>query len=217
MNQPNSDTDGDKKGRGERPLNLREAQKQLTVSKLLEASRTIFHANGYAVATVDDIVEEAGASRATFYLYFASKGHALEELFNREHVDAVLKMLERFPSDPTVESLREWISGFLELYSEQQLTIRAWIQAGSRESEFRDDSLKALDHVLDNLSEHVQAIRLGLGLETSDESARTRALLMFISMHEFAYYEHIRNYPVNRKLGLELLAELWHAAIFGQR
>jgi AcrR family transcriptional regulator len=41
--------------------------------QLVEAARKVFERRGYRLATIADITEEAGSSRATFYVYFASK------------------------------------------------------------------------------------------------------------------------------------------------
>src|SRR5687767_1183838 len=44
-----------------------------TRARLVEAAQRVFQERGYETATVADIVEAAGASRANFYLYFTSK------------------------------------------------------------------------------------------------------------------------------------------------
>lgn len=41
--------------------------------ELLEAARTVFARQGFGATSVTDITDEAGVSRATFYVYFASK------------------------------------------------------------------------------------------------------------------------------------------------
>lgn len=41
--------------------------------QLVDAARTVFERRGYGLTTIADITEEAGTSRATFYVYFASK------------------------------------------------------------------------------------------------------------------------------------------------
>ena len=39
--------------------------------RLLDAGRAVFARVGYAAATVDEVIAEAGTSRATFYRYIA--------------------------------------------------------------------------------------------------------------------------------------------------
>ena len=52
---------------------LRDEQKRLTRRLLIEGAVTSFERKGYAATTIEDIVAEANASRATFYLHFKSK------------------------------------------------------------------------------------------------------------------------------------------------
>ena len=52
---------------------LRDEQKRLTRRLLIEGAVTAFERKGYAATTIEDIVAEANASRATFYLHFKSK------------------------------------------------------------------------------------------------------------------------------------------------
>ena len=56
---------------GDSGSTLREAQKQLTLEKLIDAARGVFHAKGYNAATIDDIVDSAGASRGTAHYALA--------------------------------------------------------------------------------------------------------------------------------------------------
>jgi AcrR family transcriptional regulator len=195
---------------------LREAQKQLTLEKLIDAARGVFHAKGYNAATIDDIVDSAGASRGTFYLYFHSKGEVLGKIFADEHIEAVLQLLESFPAEITRKSLQGWIEKYLELYQHDRLTIRAWIQAGSRESELRASSLAMMDRVVDSLAAKVLSSRKAEGLAGSKKEARIRGLLMFVQMQEIAYYRYIREYPVNYDLALMVVADSWYYELTGR-
>ena len=78
---------------------LREAHKELTRQRLLDAGAAVFAEKSEAAATIDDIVAAAGATRATFYLHFRAKsdpvqqfmanGRAATELVYDELTDAV--------------------------------------------------------------------------------------------------------------------------------
>jgi AcrR family transcriptional regulator len=48
--------------------------------QLLEAARTSFTELGYGLTTIAEITRRAGVSRATFYVYFASKEHVFAVL-----------------------------------------------------------------------------------------------------------------------------------------
>jgi AcrR family transcriptional regulator len=204
------------KATGSSGTSLRQAQKQLTLEKLVESARGVFHAKGYNAATIDDIVDAAGASRGTFYLYFHSKGEVLGKIFADDHIEEVLRLLEGFPSEISRKSLRTWIEAYLDLYQRDRLTIRAWIQAGSREAELRASSLAMMDRVLDSLATKVLSSRESEGLTCSKEEARIRSLLMFVQMQELAYYRYIREYPVNHDLALMVVADSWYYELTGR-
>lgn len=59
------------------PRTLREEQQRATREKLIHAAFMIFSQKTFNDVTINDIVALAGASRATFYLHFASKSEAL--------------------------------------------------------------------------------------------------------------------------------------------
>src|ERR1700756_4261765 len=52
---------------------LREAQKEFTRQRLLDAAEELFESVGYRSATIEEIANRAGANRATFYLHFQGK------------------------------------------------------------------------------------------------------------------------------------------------
>jgi AcrR family transcriptional regulator len=66
-----------------------EAKRRGAVSKLerrhhiLTASRDVFAKRGYHQSTIDDIVEQAGVARGTFYLYFEDKRAVFSDLMDR--------------------------------------------------------------------------------------------------------------------------------------
>jgi AcrR family transcriptional regulator len=60
---------------------------------LLGAAAAIFAEQGVTGAKVEDITEKAGVSKGTFYLYFTSKEHAADMLWQR-YIDRYLKIGE---------------------------------------------------------------------------------------------------------------------------
>jgi len=49
-------------------------------AEILEAALTVFSARGFAAAKLDDVAKEAGVSKGTLYLYFASKEALFEAM-----------------------------------------------------------------------------------------------------------------------------------------
>lgn len=97
------------------PSSLREAQKQLTRSRLVDAAARLFAAEGYAATTIEDIARAAGATRATFYLHFASKSDLVDGLYDVvAEFDPDYRELIAVAYDPSAEELAEWLRRFID-------------------------------------------------------------------------------------------------------
>jgi AcrR family transcriptional regulator len=59
---------------------LRDAQRQLTRERLLEAALRVFGERGFIAATLELIAADAGVNRGTIYLHFTNKAEILSAL-----------------------------------------------------------------------------------------------------------------------------------------
>ncbi len=123
------------------------AQGRETVRKLLNAGMAEFKERGIHSARVDDMVQRAGVSHGTFYLYFASK----EDLFKALFRDA-LHDLEIVTGDfPVVTrdaaglaALRKWVSNFIDAYAVHAPVMRIIIQSEPVEEAVFEDGIRLL-------------------------------------------------------------------------
>lgn len=102
---------------------LREQQKLFTRQRLIDGALEVFATKGYASATVDDVVEAAGASRATFYLHFPSK-LALVQAYVEElwpEVSAYYDALDAILVSGSREELREWVDDAVRWYEGHEM------------------------------------------------------------------------------------------------
>lgn len=74
-----SDADGRQPERLQR-RSLRDAQRDLTRTRILEAAEACFAAKGMSATGFDEIAVRAGVSRATLYLHFSNKSAILLQL-----------------------------------------------------------------------------------------------------------------------------------------
>jgi AcrR family transcriptional regulator len=65
----------------------RQERSRRTVEKILDASARIFHEQGYAGATTNDVADEAGVSVGSLYQYFPNKDALLVAL-TRRHIES---------------------------------------------------------------------------------------------------------------------------------
>jgi AcrR family transcriptional regulator len=64
----------------------RQERSRRTVERILDAAARIFHEQGYAAATTNDIADEAGVSVGSLYQYFPNKDALLVALITR-HIE----------------------------------------------------------------------------------------------------------------------------------
>jgi AcrR family transcriptional regulator len=69
--------------------------------QILAAARSVFARRGYHQTTIDDIVEQAGVARGTFYLYFEDKRAVFSDLIDRFASQLAVAIVRIVTDDPT--------------------------------------------------------------------------------------------------------------------
>ena len=64
----------------DKPLSLRERQREQTHQHLLDVAAELIGTKGFNATSIDDLAKAAGASRATVYSYFDTKESIVEEI-----------------------------------------------------------------------------------------------------------------------------------------
>lgn len=80
---------------------------------LQQAAKQLFLTKGIRAVTVEEIVSEAGTSKATFYKYFADKAHILGSIL-AESADIVLDQLNRMVQQAKQERMSK--EAFLKIF-----------------------------------------------------------------------------------------------------
>lgn len=149
-----------------------------TATKLLDAGVEVFGSRGYHSARVDDVVQAAGVSHGTFYLYFANK----EELFAALAERCSSELSAVAVSFGTLDladraAIRGWLAEFWRLSDEHGVVISAWA-----EGTVGDRRLKALGaRALADISRQLrQAIEQTPGRAADTAKLRATALLALV-------------------------------------
>lgn len=111
------------------PRPLREKKKEATRRALLEIGNRLFHRKGFEATTIDEICEEAGISRRTFFRYFPNK-EALVFPHRHERLDRFVAFLMNAPPDErplatlrrtSALFAREYMANRVQLVAQQKL------------------------------------------------------------------------------------------------
>ena len=88
------------------------SRREKTREKVCDAAREVFLAHGYAAATIDQIVAQAGVGRSTLYTHFADKNEILEAIADAyfTRVSVVIASLEG--PRPSRRQIDRWIEAF---------------------------------------------------------------------------------------------------------
>jgi AcrR family transcriptional regulator len=85
--------------RGELARRAPEARRQA----IIEAALSVFVAQGFAAAKLDDVADKAGVAKGTIYLYFKDKQDLFEQMV-RAAVSPVIERLEALAKVPDLPS-----------------------------------------------------------------------------------------------------------------
>jgi AcrR family transcriptional regulator len=107
----------------EKPVGLRERKKAKTRAAIQEHALRLFHEQGYAETTVQEIAAAAEVSPATFFRYFPTK----EDTVVFDRLDPV--MIDLFRAQPPelnpTEALRATLRASLETLSEEEWDLES--------------------------------------------------------------------------------------------
>ncbi len=184
-----------KAGRASKPRKSKGTLAKSVLSKserrlqILDAARDVFAKRGYARATVDDIVAEAGVARGTFYLYFDDKRDAFVELVQRfaSQITAVIvRIATDDPGRPVADQVLENTRAILRLcLSERSMTKILFTDAVGVDPEFQHQVATFYDTVVQLLTESLKDGQ-ALGI-VMDGEPRVMAYLTLGALKELVY------------------------------
>ena len=188
-------------------LSLRDEQKRLTRRLLIEGALTAFERKGYAATTIEDIVAEANASRATFYLHFKSKADvvlvvdpdarpALARAVRRAHVGRAACRARSSTSGSTSWSTTT---------RPNRASLDAMDQAVAIEPEVAEVRLANHQETIAVMAESIRAVVAAATRRTPASVPRCSSS----QMDRFFDLWIIRGLPFDRERALATLTDLW--------
>jgi TetR/AcrR family transcriptional regulator, regulator of mycofactocin system len=140
---------------------LRERRKLRTAAEIEEVGLRLFSVRGFDAVAVEEIADEAGMSRRTFFRYFPNKDAVVLSGFRRlfESYQRALETVE--PSVSPFESVRRAAMSLAELHEadKPKMVLRSKIMASSPSLLARviGDQANALDGLVDLVAKRLPA------------------------------------------------------------
>jgi AcrR family transcriptional regulator len=182
--------------------------------QVFESAKEVFSKKGFHKASISDIVQKAGISRATFYLYFKNKRHLFQSLLESllqeldRRVDTV-KLGEGHP--PPLEQLRANLTRVVTFAGEEPELVQILFgSAVGMDREFERELERFNERVVDRIE---GALKLGIAMGLV-QSCSTRVIACGIlgGMKEIMAQVASKRLPLlNAKLVVDELLE------FGRR
>jgi AcrR family transcriptional regulator len=172
------------------------------MQRLLTAGRTVFDAQGFHSARVDDIVKAAKTSHGTFYLYFSNK----EDLFKALALDTMSEMEALGASLGPVnadesgrDTIREWVTKFVDLYAAHGSVIRAWTEWELTDRDLGRRAQTSLVQLSTALGTRIHEVRV------LDDHGVAEGLACLSMLERFNYFRESHQVNVSREEAIEVL------------
>jgi AcrR family transcriptional regulator len=187
---------------------LREAQKAFTRQLLIQAALEVFERDGYANATVDEIVKAASATRATFYQHLSGKRDVITALYEDLNEEGRVQFVNAWAPDsgrPTRASIREWLEDVVNWYRRHAASLRAIREAASQER----------DEPLETQGLRLAAADLAPHLDTAGArwAPELHALALLVQLDTFLKLWILNGVEVDEDAALEMLTGIWAEAL----
>ena len=172
----------------DRPVSIREAQKELTRDRLIETSIAVFSNRGFAAATIEEIAKCANVGRTTVYKHFRGKSDIAQAIGERYALELMTASAAiQYAQPGSKRDIAEWLTQFESALSRQS----AWIHSGPILSEAIGDSLDKLDQVADEVLKEWGAQGWVTSVATPVQSLR----LLFNLVGRWVSYHFIYGVP----------------------
>lgn len=163
---------------------------------LLDAADRLLTAGRFASASIAEIAEEAGLSRASFYFYFASKQALLASLVDAaiaEFNASILIVADGDDSLEASEAVRSTVRAAAKLWWDHRDVLKASVELGATIPEVYDRTISNFEIVR---APTVALLRRhGNVPEATDPEAATQLVMILMLMSERNFFDLMRGDP----------------------
>jgi AcrR family transcriptional regulator len=170
------------------------AQGRETVRRLLEAGLIEFEERGFHGVRVDDVVQRAGISHGTFYLYFSNKEDLFQALLrdalhDMEIVAGDFPIVTRDENGRTV--LRQWVRKFFKAYATHGTVLRT-LSSANAPGEVFGDGLRLFFRIGEAMTTGMTAASKAAGQQHEHVELTALACLMMLERVNYLISTEVR-------------------------
>ena len=190
-------------------------QKEERRNNIIRAAWRCAAGKGFRDLTIDEICDEAGVSKGSFYLYFASKEDLLAALAKdcAAEMEALADGLG--PVGPGAEGraqLRAWVQRYVDVYRRYGPVVRAW-----SESQIADPALarlgqRSLRRITSKLTDRIAEASRPPGIDPAPAAFALIGMLERVN-----YFVLSRDLRVDDAAAVDTLTAVLHTGVFGGR
>jgi AcrR family transcriptional regulator len=171
-----------------KPQSSRAARREAIRDRLLEVvQRLLDEGESFTEISVERMVQAAGMSRSTFYVYFEDKGDLLRAWFGgieAEIADAVVGWWE-IDADSTREDLREALANVVEVYLPHAPLMAATYDAAAYDPSIRELVVAMMGANIASLRKHIRKGQAAGFIDPGLPAAETAQWLTWMAERAF--------------------------------
>ena len=156
---------------------LRQAQRDLTRSRIRDAARDLFYEQHYDTTTMDEIALAAGLRRSTVYLHYKDKTEILADII-ADYTPKARSLLATLPGPgPTHPQLQKWMVQVATFVEKERVPLSIILELRGKNKVHTAALVHLTSALLAGLGENNPIFRKAAH-EDSDPVLRARALLL---------------------------------------
>jgi AcrR family transcriptional regulator len=179
-----------------------------TLDRIRDAARKIFYENGFFPASVEQIAEAAGFSRATIYLHFRSKDELLFELM-RQDLEFQLGQYAEMTriKRPSRAALRRWLVAFRAAIDARRPSLNLFWAGASIDLDYVTSIEQHRDHAIAILGRRFAGFDLDALSGAARERQRVKCYMMIFLIEGVSVHFFEKPGSPNLPMGLDFVAQ----------
>lgn len=156
---------------------LRQAQRDLTRTRIRDAARDLFYEHHYDTTTIDQIALAAGLRRSTVYLHYKDKAEILADII-ADYAPRARNLLATLPGPkPTCRQLERWIIEVTKFVASERVPLSIILELRRKNRANAQALDKLTGELLAGLGTNNPRFRKASS-EAADPMLRARALML---------------------------------------